>query len=88
MLGLFLLGIISRGARGAEAATAVVIGVLVICWATLSPTGAWPESLRFLSSPFHSFMVTVIGTMTVLLVGMLLSRIRNGRPRRAASDVL
>ncbi len=88
MLGLFLLGLIARRARGAEAAIAVTVGVLVIFWATLSPTDAWPESLRFLSSPFHSFMITVVGTLTVLLVGILLTRLRNGASRATEPDLL
>lgn len=37
MLGLFLLGLISRRARNAAAATGVVIGVLVICWMSITP---------------------------------------------------
>lgn len=74
MLGLFLLGMISRTARNAAAVTGVVIGVLVIGWLTFSQylTG----SLEFLRSPFHSFMTIVIGTLTILLVGMAVSRLR------------
>ena len=40
MLGLFLLGLISR-ASNAAAATGVVVGVLVIVWMTIS--AKWPE---------------------------------------------
>lgn len=74
MLGLFLLGLISRRANNAAAATGVVIGVLVILWMSLAPkfSAAWAAW----RSPFHSFMVVVIGTLTILLVGLGVSRLR------------
>lgn len=72
MLGLFLLGLISRRARNPAAVTAVVIGVLVICWMTFSP--AWKGAWEPFRSPFHNFLVVVIGTLTILLVGLLVSR--------------
>jgi SSS family solute:Na+ symporter len=73
MLGLFLLGLISRRAGNAAAVTGVVAGVLVILWMTLTPgAAAWPVELQ---SPFHSFMTVVVGTLVVLLVGLLVSRI-------------
>lgn len=72
MLGLFLLGLISRRAGNPAAATAVVIGVLVILWMTLSPgSGILPDGLQ---SPFHSFMTVVVGTLVILLAGLLLAR--------------
>ena len=72
MLGLFLLGLISRRAGNAAAATGVAVGVSVITWMTLSlfPT-LWPESLETLRSPLHSFLITVVGTLAILLVGVL-----------------
>jgi SSS family solute:Na+ symporter len=77
MLGLFLLGALSRRARSFEAATAVVIGVLVITWASLSPgKEVW------WANPLHSFMTIVIGTLTIFLVGVVLSR---GRGRMGKS---
>jgi hypothetical protein len=30
----------------------------------------WPAPLGHWASPFHSFMITVIGTLTILLVGL------------------
>ena len=81
MLGLFLLGMLSRRANNAAAGTAVTVGILVILWMSLSPTEAWPASLHALRSPFHSFMVTVVGTLTILLVGLLVST-ASGRPVR------
>ena len=80
VLGLFLLGMISRRASNASAATAVVVGVLVILWMALSATENWPESLSHLRNPMHSFMTTVVGTLSILLVGLLLGRWRASRP--------
>lgn len=80
MLGLFLLGLISRRAKNVAAATGVATGVLVIFWMSLSPrlSGDW----AWLSSPFHNFLVTVLGTLTILLVGMAISRFSRPESRR------
>jgi solute:Na+ symporter, SSS family len=69
VLGLFLLGIISRATKNAEALTATIIGVLVIIWMTLS--NAFPEKYHYLRSPFHTNMVIVIGTLTIFFTGLL-----------------
>ena len=71
MLGLFLLGIASRRADQAAGFLGVTLGVLVILWMTVSPR--LPQDSMF-RSPFHSNMITVIGTMTIFLVGALASR--------------
>jgi SSS family solute:Na+ symporter len=72
MLGLFLLGLISRLAGSVAAATGVTLGVLVISWMTFSPR--WSGALAAWRSPFHSFLITVFGTLAILLVGLLVSR--------------
>jgi solute:Na+ symporter, SSS family len=77
MLGLFLLGLIGRRTRNHEAITAVIIGILVILWMTFS--SSWMALPEYLRSPFHDFMITAIGTLTILFVGMLISRIRTVR---------
>lgn len=74
MLGLFLLGALSRRAGSVQAGIGMVLGILVIVWAALSAQLGLP-----LANPFHTFMTTVLGTLTIFLVGILLSR---GRPRR------
>jgi len=73
MLGLFLLGLIARKADNASALIGVAIGVLVICWMTFDKAEWIPKNFR---SPFHANMITVIGTLTIFLVGLLLSRLR------------
>ena len=73
MLGLFLLGLISRRAKSPAAVTGVAIGVLVIVWMTFSPKWSLlPEVLR---SPFHAHMIIVVGTLTIFLAGLLVSRL-------------
>ena len=69
MLGLFLLGVISRAAGKASALIAVAIGVLVIMWMSLSPK--WDGALAAYASPFHSFLTIVFGTAALLLAGLL-----------------
>jgi SSS family solute:Na+ symporter len=84
MLGLFLLGLISRRAGNPAAVTGVITGVLVIAWMSLSPkfSDAWAQ----FRSPFHSFMIIVVGTLTILLVGLIVSRC-TGRPPRPGPGI-
>jgi hypothetical protein len=51
-------------------------GVLVILWVTFSNfrDGAlWPAFLADIRSPLHSLLSTAVGTLTVLMVGGLMS---------------
>lgn len=73
MLGLFLLGFLSGRARNPSAIIAVVAGVAVILWMTVSQTDIWPEAWASAKSPFNSFLVTVFGTLAILLVGFVLT---------------
>ncbi len=77
MLGLFLLGLLSRQASNRAAAAGVTAGVLVIFWMTMRPhlNGQW----AWLRSPFHEFMIVVIGTLAVLFVGLLAGRLLTPR---------
>lgn len=75
MLGLFLLGLISR-ARNPAAITAVAIGVAAILWMSISATDTWPGEWNHLAFGLHSLLVTVIGTLTILLVGMMITTVR------------
>ena len=69
MLGLFLLGVISRRAGNVHAIIGGVIGLLIIAWMVLSTQEFWPESL--VANPLHSFMTIVVGTVSIVLLGML-----------------
>lgn len=71
MLGLFLLGIISRRTKSHEAFTATLIGIVVILWMTFSTY--LPAKYEFLRNPMHKNMVIVIGTLTIFLAGLALT---------------
>lgn len=68
LLGLLLLGFMSRRASNRAALAGVSAGLVVILWMTLSPRWGWvPEELR---SPFHGLLVGVFETLVILIVGM------------------
>jgi SSS family solute:Na+ symporter len=75
MLGLFLLGLISRQTRNHEALLATTIGVVVILWMTFS--GKLPAEYGFLRNSLHSNMIIVVGTLTIFLTGVVLTKINN-----------
>lgn len=73
MLGLFILGMAARRATGGAALTSVILGVIVIAWMTFSPKiNALPT---FLQNPLHANMTIVVGTLTIFLVGLGLTRL-------------
>ncbi|MBS1949230.1 MAG: sodium:solute symporter [Bacteroidetes bacterium] len=74
MLGLFLLGFASKKAKNTEALLALIIGVLVIAWMSLSPL--IPDSYAYLKSALNSNMVIVIGTLIIFLTGILFSSLK------------
>ncbi len=78
MLGLFLLGILSRRASSGQAIVGMIAGLLVIIWATFSRNLEGP-----LANSLHAFMTTVLGTLTIFVIGVLLSR---HRTRQDQSD--
>lgn len=78
IVGLFLLGMISRRAGNRAAVAGVLAGVLVIGWMVASDADVWPQSLAALRSPFHSLLVIVVGTLVILSVGLAVSRMRAG----------
>ncbi|MBS1749317.1 MAG: sodium:solute symporter [Bacteroidetes bacterium] len=74
MLGLFLLGLIVKKAGNAEAVTGTIIGIIVILWMSLSKS--FPQGWEHLKSPFHVNMIIVVGTLTIFLVGLLVTKLR------------
>lgn len=78
MLGLFLLGFLSRRAGTRAGLAGVITGVVVILWMSLSP--GWTGALAGWRSPFHGFLTIVFGTAAILLVGMMVTTFV---PRRA-----
>ena len=71
MLGLFLLGFISRRTKNQEAYTAVITGIAVILWMSFS--GLLPDKYAILRSPLHKNMIIVVGTLSIFLTGLLLT---------------
>ena len=66
MLGLFLLGYISKKARNFDAVLGVVCGVIVVCWIVISPF-------------VHANLAIVFGTLLIFLVGFLSANLFNKR---------
>ena len=66
MLGLFLLGYISRKARNFDAVLGVVCGVILVCWIVISPF-------------VHDNLAIVFGTLLIFLVGFLSANLLNKR---------
>lgn len=74
MLGLFLLGIISRTTGNTVAKAATILGILVILWMTFS--NLIPQEYSFWRNSLHVNMVIVVGTLTIFLSGVLLTSLK------------
>jgi SSS family solute:Na+ symporter len=74
MLGLFLLGLISKQTKNAEAITATIIGVLVILWMTFSDS--IDAEYSAVKNSLHSNMIIVVGTLSIFLTGILITGFR------------
>jgi SSS family solute:Na+ symporter len=72
MLGLFLLGFISRRATNAAAVTGVIVGIIVITWMTVPKLLAVPPALQ---NPLNSFLTIVVGTLTIFFVGLMVTNL-------------
>jgi SSS family solute:Na+ symporter len=64
MLGLFLLGLISKRASNTAAIIGVLGGIIVICLMTFYPNKVWN---------LHSYLIPVFGTTAILLTGFVVS---------------
>ncbi len=82
MLGLFLLGIISRKTGNKAALAGTITGLLVIIWMTLSTF--IPEEYSYLRNPLHANMIIVVGTLTIFLAGRLFTTVW---PRRVQEKI-
>lgn len=74
MLGLFLLGLISKRTGGHTALIAVIIGIILIAWITLSPL--IPENLFWIKIHLHANMIVVVGTLSIFLGGIVISGLK------------
>lgn len=84
MLGLFLLGYLSRFVRSVDAAIGVIAGALLIIWMSLSPIYFTSGRLITFRSSFHSNLTVVFGTIVIFLVGFSLAKLFS--PDRAAKN--
>jgi SSS family solute:Na+ symporter len=73
LLGLFLLGMISRRAGRPAAMIGVLTGLSVIAWMTFSDR--LPAEYEHLRNPLHAHMTIVVGTLTIFGVGLLAGRL-------------
>lgn len=71
LVGLFLLGISFHWVRRWQAVVAVVASVASIVWSTFARD--LPEQWNWMECAWHSRMIGVIGTITLLVVGFGLS---------------
>ncbi|MCG6189536.1 sodium:solute symporter [Maribellus maritimus] len=77
MLGLFLLGFVSKKVDGQGAAISVFFGIIVIAWIGFSSKVSFLPD--FLKSPFHTYMSVVIATISMFTVGILISHVKTRR---------
>jgi SSS family solute:Na+ symporter len=71
MLGIFLLGFLAKKVRNFEAKIAAVLGLILI--ALMSFKDNLPEALQI---PLDSKMTVVVGTVSIVGIGLLLQKIR------------
>lgn len=71
MLGLFLLGWLSKVISKNAAIIGVISGVIVIGWMSLSPIFLKSEAMQPFVSPFHNYLAIVFGTTSILIFGFL-----------------
>jgi SSS family solute:Na+ symporter len=77
MLGLFLLGVISKRASSTGAAVGTVVGIIVIAWSVFSKSyGAW------WSNPLDPLVTIMTGTLAIFIVGMAMGRFRGNIPKK------
>ena len=69
VLGLFLLGVISKAAKSVHAAIGVVVGVLAILWLSLSPVFFTSNGWLAFRSPFHANVTIILSTAVIFCVG-------------------
>lgn len=84
VIGLFLLGIGIKRVRPWQALVAVIASVISIVWATFARN--LPDTWAFMECAWHSRMIGVIGTVTMLIVGLGLSLIPRDRRSRPSDE--
>ncbi|HLT79744.1 MAG TPA: sodium:solute symporter [Cyclobacteriaceae bacterium] len=82
MLGLLLLGYFARTARNVHAKAGVVVGILVICWISLSPTYFTADGWVSFRSTLHTNLAIVVGTIAIFVVGFVASTLAGRKSGR------
>lgn len=70
MLGLFLLGVLSRSKNTLGAIIGTVAGLLVILWLSLSDVFLGETAI---GNSFHTYLTIVFGTVVIFLIGFVIS---------------
>lgn len=73
MLGLFLLALVCKDIRRPAAVIAVVLGLLVIAWMSLSPLVNEGSPFWKFRSELHTYLTIVLGTTVIFCSGFLLN---------------
>jgi SSS family solute:Na+ symporter len=84
VIGLFLLGLAFKRIKTWQAVVAVIASVLSIAWATLGRD--LPASWDWLECTWHTRLIGVIGTVVLLVVGIMLSLVPVPAGRRSSSE--
>ena len=77
MLGLFLLSLVCKSVKRPHAVAAVIVGLIVIAWMSLSPLIDPESGAGWLRSPLHTYLTIVFGTTAIFLTGFVLTRLFN-----------
>ncbi|MEP3480716.1 MAG: sodium:solute symporter [Fuerstiella sp.] len=88
IVGLFLMGLLIPKLNSKAAAGIMAFGMLVIAWMTLSIASTWPSSWAAFRSPFHKFLIIVVGPLIMICAGWIVSVIvpRNTVPQNTVSQ--
>ena len=71
---LFLLGVVCRNVKRVHAVVAVILGLLVIAWMSLSPLINEGSPFYCFRSSLHTYLTIVFGTVVIFLTGFLLTK--------------
>ncbi|TWU60160.1 Sodium/glucose cotransporter [Rubripirellula tenax] len=74
IIGLFLLGVVVPTIHGRRAIAALVAGMVLIAWMSISQTTYWPDSLASFVSPFHPWLVIVLGPIMIIGLGKVVTQ--------------
>lgn len=75
MLGLFLLTLVCKSVRKPHGIAAVVVGLIVIAWMSLSPLINEGQPFYEFRSSLHTYLTIVFGTTAIFLVGFILTKL-------------